>query len=171
MSPSGVLWGQVLDSPAASMPSYTERADSQPGPQVMRDLFRYYVPDGNYSQPLVSPLQAADLAGLPPALILSAEYDVLRDEAEAYAARLQAARCEACDSAAPCHVMHARWQRADAQAACCRVDVTVRRFRTAHVGMVFRHPDTMRDLHFSLALIKACWQHATGLHEHTLSKL
>ena len=60
----------------------------------MRDLFRYYVPDGNYSQPLVSPLQAADLSGLPAALIFSAEYDVLRDEAEAYAARLQAARCE-----------------------------------------------------------------------------
>jgi acetyl esterase len=74
----------------------------------MRELYRYYVPDGNYSQPLVSPLQAADLSGLPAALILSAEHDVLRDEAEAYAARLQAAGCGATYSR-DCYVLHAEW--------------------------------------------------------------
>jgi acetyl esterase/lipase len=53
-----------------------------------------YLPDvERRSEPYASPLRASDeqLAGLPPAFLLVDEADVLRDEGEAYAARLRAA--------------------------------------------------------------------------------
>jgi acetyl esterase len=52
-------------------------------------LRQYLVRPEDGLLPLVSPLKAKSLRGLPPACIITAEFDPLRDEGEAYAARLR----------------------------------------------------------------------------------
>jgi acetyl esterase len=57
---------------------------------TMEWFFDHYTPDRTSRDDWrVSPLRAASLAGLPPALVVTAGYDPLRDEGRAYAWRLQ----------------------------------------------------------------------------------
>ncbi len=59
---------------------------------MMRYFWDAYLRDpADATQPYAAPLQASNLANLPPTLMITAQYDLLRDEGEAYAARLQRA--------------------------------------------------------------------------------
>jgi cyclohexanone monooxygenase len=59
------------------------------GRAAMAWFWDHYAPDPSIrSRPDAAPLRARSLAGLPPAVVLTAQHDVLRDEGEAYARRL-----------------------------------------------------------------------------------
>lgn len=88
---------QVLVYPALdtdfARPSYVAQAEA---PFLSRSImiwfWTHYLGGSPVSDdPLAVPMRAADLAGLPPALVSVAEYDPLCSEGEAYAARLAAA--------------------------------------------------------------------------------
>jgi len=76
-----------------SLPAYVEHADDGSlTAAVMRRFIDSYVPNREQrSLPTVSPLFADSCANLPPALVIVAEYDPLRDDGLQYAKRLQGA--------------------------------------------------------------------------------
>ncbi|WP_409185908.1 alpha/beta hydrolase [Amycolatopsis sp. VS8301801F10] len=91
------LAAQVLVYPATDAdldrPSYREPENQL---LVSRDsmvwFWNHYLPDpARRTEPAAAPLRAATLAGLPPAIVLTAGHDPLRDEGEEYARRLEAA--------------------------------------------------------------------------------
>lgn len=87
-----VLLYPVTDC-AFDTPSYLEYAEGFfLTRSAMKWFWEQYVSTPQQAlEPYASPLRCADLSGLPPAVVLTAECDVLRDEGEAYAARLQQA--------------------------------------------------------------------------------
>jgi acetyl esterase len=91
---SQVLLYPTLDA-RGGYPSLDENAE---GPFLTRDsmewFFSHYCPGVDATDPRLSPMAVDDLSGLPPALIITAEFDPLRDEGEAYAERLRAAGVE-----------------------------------------------------------------------------
>ena len=83
----------VTDYYTPGTPSYQENAE---GYGLTRDTTKWfwghYLSDASEgAHPHASPLRATDLSGLPPALVITAEYDPLRDEGELYAEKLRAA--------------------------------------------------------------------------------
>lgn len=83
----------VTDYHTPGTPSYEENAE---GYGLTRDtmkwFWKHYLSDpAQGAHPHASPLRARDLSGLPAALVITAEYDPLRDEGELYADKLRAA--------------------------------------------------------------------------------
>jgi acetyl esterase len=83
---------QLLVYPATDhfghWPSYAEVGDGSHGLslELMHWFSAHYLPNRDDAADWrASPVRATDLAGLPPALVMTAEYDPLRDEGEAYA--------------------------------------------------------------------------------------
>ena len=70
--------------------SYADNAEGYMLTLPMMEWFwNHYLADPDQgSDPLASPLRAGSLLGLPPATVITAEFDPLRDEGEAYATRL-----------------------------------------------------------------------------------
>ncbi len=93
---------QLLVYPVTDMhlshSSIDENADGYFLTKADMTWFRgHYCANEDWSDPRTSPLRATDEAvrGVAPALVITAEYDPLRDEGEAYAAKLQAAGVDA----------------------------------------------------------------------------
>ena len=80
-------------APAGEHPSWEENGHGYVLTADTVDFFTdCFLPDpARRVEPDASPLRAGDLSGLPPALVLTAEFDPLRDEGEAYAAAMAAA--------------------------------------------------------------------------------
>ncbi len=91
------LAGQFLIYPAVDAEGeYPSRVENAKGYFLEKDTMDWFY--GHYAgswddarDARLSPLHGADLAGLPPAVVVTAEFDPLRDEGEAYAKALEAA--------------------------------------------------------------------------------
>jgi len=92
------LMYQVLIYPVTNVSSFDTNSYREHGEGYIltKDSMEYY--RGHYigheeelQNPYASPLLAQELSGLPPALVITAEFDVLTDEAETFANRLKQA--------------------------------------------------------------------------------
>ncbi len=90
----GTVCCQLLIYPmidaTCGLPSYVEFAEGYgPGAADMKRGWSEYLPEGaDRRDPLASPLFGERLEGAPAAWVVTAEYDTLRDEGEAYARKL-----------------------------------------------------------------------------------
>jgi acetyl esterase/lipase/cation diffusion facilitator CzcD-associated flavoprotein CzcO len=87
--------GQVLVTPVTdcdmSRPSYTENGEGYFLTRALMEWFwDHYADPADRTDPKASPLRAAELSNLPPALVVTSQFDPLRDEGVAYAEAMAA---------------------------------------------------------------------------------
>lgn len=90
------ICGQVLFTPAtdwaATFPSHVENAEGYGlTTALVRWFADHYVDPADRDDPRCSPLRADNLAGLPAAVVVTCEFDPVRDEGDSYAEALAAA--------------------------------------------------------------------------------
>ena len=96
-SPSPAIALQLLIYPSVDIreDGYPSREENATGffltAKHMAWFHEQYVQGADVADPYMSPINAPDLSGLPRACVVTAEHDPLRDEGDAYAARLAAA--------------------------------------------------------------------------------
>jgi acetyl esterase/lipase len=88
--------GQVLVTPVTdcdfSRASYVANGEAYGlTTALMRWFWDHYADEDDRRRPTASPLRATDLSGLPPAVVVTSEFDPLRDEGTAYAEAMAAA--------------------------------------------------------------------------------
>ncbi len=87
-----LLMYPVTDHPSGNHPSYAENATGYGlGADGMRWYWQVYAPAASPDDPRLSPLRLEAQPKLPPTLLATAEYDVLRDEGLALGDKLAAA--------------------------------------------------------------------------------
>jgi cation diffusion facilitator CzcD-associated flavoprotein CzcO/acetyl esterase/lipase len=93
------IGGQLLLAPVTDT-DLTRRSYQENGEDyvltgaLMRWFLDHYVDPADRTDPRVAPLRAVDLSNLPPAIVVTCEFDPLSDEGAAYAAALAAAGCD-----------------------------------------------------------------------------
>jgi len=87
-----VLLCPIMDHSAVTTSRQTLKSGYLLDQETLDHDLAHYLPAGaDPLDPRISPLRAADLTGLPPAVVHTAEYDPLADEGRAYADRLRLA--------------------------------------------------------------------------------
>ena len=91
-----MLFYGVFDIDPDRWPSHTENGEGYIlDREMIRWFYTHYVGSERFvDEPYASPINAEDLSGLPPAQVITAEFDPLRDEGEAYAKALKSAGVE-----------------------------------------------------------------------------